>query len=195
MIQLHFFWCVNQHLFLCGSRCNCIDSDSLKLSLVCSHWYRSQFYPCYPWLNDKTPRRDGLAVSMSASHAVGHGFMPRPCLGGLAVSMSASHAVGHGFSPWLRQDGLVVSMSASHAVGRGFSPWPCRDGLVVSMSASHAVGHGFMPRPCLGGLVVSMSTSHAVGHGFASRPGHTKDHHQNGTNCLPALQACIRVRM
>ena len=25
-----------------------------------------------------------------------------------------------------------------------------------------------------------------VGRGFASRPGHTKDHHKNGTNCLPA---------
>ena len=24
---------------------------------------------------------------------------------------------------------------------------------------------------------------------FASRPGHTKDHHENGTNCLPAWHA------
>ena len=29
----------------------------------------------------------GLVVSMSASHAVGHGFMPRPCQGGLVVSV------------------------------------------------------------------------------------------------------------
>ena len=29
--------------------------------------------------------------------------------------------------------------------------------------------------------------------GFVSRPGHTKDHHKNGTNCLPALHACVRV--
>ena len=24
-------------------------------------------------------------------------------------------------------------------------------------------------------------------------PGHTKDHQENGTNCLPALHACVRV--
>ena len=29
--------------------------------------------------------------------------------------------------------------------------------------------------------------------GFASRPGHFKDHHKNGTNCLPAWHACVRV--
>ena len=28
--------------------------------------------------------------------------------------------------------------------------------------------------------------SRTVGREFASRPGHTKDHHKNGTNCLPA---------
>ena len=38
-----------------------------------------------------------------------------------------------------------------------------------------------------------MSASHVVGCGFASRPGHTKDHHKNGTNCLPTLHACVRV--
>ena len=32
-----------------------------------------------------------------------------------------------------------------------------------------------------------MSASRTVGREFASRPGHTKDHHKNGTNCLPAL--------
>ena len=58
-------------------------------------------------------------------------------------SVSASHAVGRGFMPRARQDGLVVSVSASHAVGRGFMPRPRQDGLVVSVSASHAVGHGF----------------------------------------------------
>ena len=47
--------------------------------------------------------------------------------------------------------------------------------------------------PCWVGLVVSMSASHTVGCGFTSRPGHTKDHHKNGTNCLPALHACVRV--
>ena len=30
-----------------------------------------------------------------------------------------------------------------------------------------------------------------IGREFASRPGHTKDHHKNGTNCLPAY-ACMR---
>ena len=42
------------------------------------------------------------------------------------------------------------------------------------------------PLPCRVCLVVWVSASHKVGHGFASRPGHTKDHHKNGTNCLPA---------
>ena len=37
-----------------------------------------------------------------------------------------------------------------------------------------------------GCLVVSLSASYTVGRGFASRPGHTKDHHKNGTNCFPA---------
>ena len=36
------------------------------------------------------------------------------------------------------------------------------------------------------GLVVSVSASHTVGREFASQPGHTKDHHKSGTNCLPA---------
>ena len=36
------------------------------------------------------------------------------------------------------------------------------------------------------GSVGSVSASHTVGREFASRPGHTKDHHENGTNCLPA---------
>ena len=38
------------------------------------------------------------------------------------------------------------------------------------------------------GLMVTVSASH----GFASRPGHTKDHHNNGKNCLPALHAYVR---
>ena len=32
---------------------------------------------------------------------------------------------------------------------------------------------------------MTVSASCTVGHEFASRPGHTKDHHKNGTNCLP----------
>ena len=41
-------------------------------------------------------------------------------------------------------------------------------------------------RPCRVGSVGSVSASRMVGREFASRPGHTKDHHKNGTNCLPA---------
>ena len=42
------------------------------------------------------------------------------------------------------------------------------------------------------GSVVSVSASHGVGHGFAS--GHTKDHNNNGRNCLPAWHAGILGR-
>ena len=41
-------------------------------------------------------------------------------------------------------------------------------------------------RPCRVGSVGSVSASRTVGREFASRPGYTKDHHKNGTNCLPA---------
>ena len=43
--------------------------------------------------------------------------------------------------------------------------------------------------PCRVGSVGSVSASRMVGREFASRPGHTKDHHKNGTNCLPAWHA------
>ena len=36
------------------------------------------------------------------------------------------------------------------------------------------------------GSVGSVPASRTVGREFASRPGNTKDHHKNGTNCLPA---------
>ena len=42
---------------------------------------------------------------------------------------------------------------------------------------------------CRVGSVGSVSASRTVGREFASRPGHTKDHHKNGTNCLPAWHA------
>ena len=42
---------------------------------------------------------------------------------------------------------------------------------------------------CRVDLVVSVSASHTVGREFASRPGHSKGHHKNGTNCLPAWHA------
>ena len=40
--------------------------------------------------------------------------------------------------------------------------------------------------PCRVCSVGSVSASRTVGREFASRPGHTKDHHKNDTNCLPA---------
>ena len=48
---------------------------------------------------------------------------------------------------------------------------------------------------CRVGSVDSVSASRTVGREFASRPGHTKDHHKNGTNCPPPLHrhACVRV--
>ena len=39
---------------------------------------------------------------------------------------------------------------------------------------------------CRVSSVGSVSAFRTVGGEFASRPGHTKDHHKNGTNCLPA---------
>ena len=46
---------------------------------------------------------------------------------------------------------------------------------------------------CMVGLVVCASASHVVGRSFASWLGHTKDHHKNDTNCLPAWHTGIRV--
>ena len=43
-------------------------------------------------------------------------------------------------------------------------------------------------------MVVSVSASRTVGREFASRPGHTKDHHKNGTNCLPAWHSMLKGR-
>ena len=42
-------------------------------------------------------------------------------------------------------------------------------------------------------LVVSMSISHAAGHWFVHGPGHNKDNHKNGSNCLSAWHTGIRV--
>ena len=41
-------------------------------------------------------------------------------------------------------------------------------------------------RPRQVGLVVGVYASHAVGRKFELWLGHTKDHHKNGTHCLPA---------
>ena len=39
-------------------------------------------------------------------------------------------------------------------------------------------------------LVVSVSVSHAVGRGFTFQPGHTKDHHENGTDIKVGIWQC-----
>ena len=56
-----------------------------------------------------------------------------------------------------------------------------RDNIV-----DYNVMHIMTRRPCRVGSVGSVSASRTVGREFASRPGHTKDHHKNGANCLPA---------
>ena len=48
-------------------------------------------------------------------------------------------------------------------------------------------------KPRRDGLVGSVSASHVVGPEFVSQPGHTKDHHKNGTNCLPSWHEGMRV--
>ena len=57
--------------------------------------------------------------------------------------------------------------------------------LVLS-ELRYSPGYITQKLPCRVGSVSSMSASRTVGREFASRPGHTKDHHKNGTNCLPA---------
>ena len=52
--------------------------------------------------------------------------------------------------------------------------------------------HDYVYRVCVG-LEVSISASHVVGLGIASRLVHIKNHHKNGTNCLPGLHACVRA--
>ena len=77
----------------------------------------------------------------------------------------------------------------------------------LSVSASHVVGRGLVPMesvslrsysdayPCHGkhpNMNVETQIPLELGHGLASRPGLTKDHHKNGTNCLPVWHACFR---
>ena len=47
--------------------------------------------------------------------------------------------------------------------------------------------------PHRNGLMVRVSASHAVSRGFVPETGHTKHYHKNGTNCLPAWHAVVRV--
>ena len=42
-------------------------------------------------------------------------------------------------------------------------------------------------------LAVSVSASHAIGRELAPRSGHTKDYHKNGTNCIFAWHAVVRI--
>ena len=66
---------------------------------------------------------------------------------------------------------------------------PCKGSIkYVDENSAYSISNTIYI-PCRVGLVVSMSTSHTISHKFASRPGHTKDHHKNGTNCLPAWHA------
>ena len=61
--------------------------------------------------------------------------------------------------------------------------------MFISINKLDIVRYGhltFVFIPCRVGSVGSVSTSGTVGRAFPSRPGHTKDHHKNGTNCLPA---------
>ena len=55
---------------------------------------------------------------------------------------------------------------------------------VTNNHENDAIGYHLIP--CRVGSVGSVSASRPVGREFASRPDHTKDHHKNGTNCLPA---------
>ena len=48
---------------------------------------------------------------------------------------------------------------------------------------------------CRVGSVGIVSASRTVGREFASWPGHTKDHHRNGTNTLPAWQFGSAARL
>ena len=66
-----------------------------------------------------------------------------------------------------------------------YKPW-C---YIAFLSIFHIIYNNMkclLLKPRRVGLVVSVSASHAVGRGFASLLGYTKDHHKNGTNCLPA---------
>ena len=61
--------------------------------------------------------------------------------------------------------------------------WMERDTFVVIISMSEASGI----RDRIGmAQWLSVPAFHVVGCGSVPRPGHTKDHHKNGTNCLPA---------
>ena len=59
--------------------------------------------------------------------------------------------------------------------------------MILSETLKFFIGQIFLPYRV--GLVVSVSASHTVGRGFASWLVHTKNHHKNGTNCIPEWHA------
>ena len=78
-------------------------------------------------------------------------------------------------------------MERSRVVDRPFT-FPSMANITIR-STTTRVRDNAITRPCLVGSVGSVSASRTVGREFASRPGHTKDRHKNGTNCLPAWHA------
>ena len=68
--------------------------------------------------------------------------------------------------------------------------WICESQLMpATPSWVYLMSVGVELSPCRVGIVVSVSASRTVVREFTSRLGHTKDHHNNGTNCLPAWHA------
>ena len=62
---------------------------------------------------------------------------------------------------------------------------------MFSSTSNHAIVLLCLPHQDV--LMVSESASYVVGRRFAHRPVHTKDHHKNGTNFIPAWNVCIRL--
>ena len=58
---------------------------------------------------------------------------------------------------------------------------------------THKYIYAFVQRRESLAVSVHVSTSHAVGRGFAARSGHTKDYHKNGTNCIFAWHAVVKI--
>ena len=95
-------------------------------------------------------------------------------VGGLIVFSAAIFAVvGRGAGGIT---GGLVGLSISYAL-------QVTNSSTVTYSYSYPISQR---RPCRVGSVGIVSASRTVGREFASWPGHTKDHHKNGTNCLPA---------
>ena len=68
-----------------------------------------------------------------------------------------------------------------------YRPYICPAAEAIGTCKSHLMEKDIAV--CRVVLVVSVSASHTVSREFASRPGHTKDNHKNGTDCLPVWHA------